>query len=148
MGKHSCGVGRYGKSIVVFGVRWHVNRHGYYIGRRGVLLHREIYNRLHGVKLTRHQLLHHIDGNRTNNSPENLQLVSAMDHKHLHGAHRWTESEKQRLSRQRTEYWKTNPVRRSCVCRQCGSTFETIATHAYYCSRRCARRYYWINRGN
>ena len=141
MPRRSAGRGKYGPSIVVFGIRWHLNDTGYYRSNRGVLLHRVVYEKLHGITLHPRQLVHHLDKNRTNNAPENLVLVTHGEHKVLHGAHRWSPKERDRLSRQRREYWE-HPKRRRLRCPECGTRFWSSGMRAKYCRRLCWRRAY------
>jgi hypothetical protein len=49
-----------------------------------VMEHRLIMSRLLGRPLLRQEVVHHIDHNRANNTPENLVLTSSHDHAALH----------------------------------------------------------------
>lgn len=47
-------------------------------------IHRQIYEKYHNVKLTSNDIIHHIDGNKLNNNPENLICLSRAEHVRLH----------------------------------------------------------------
>lgn len=48
------------------------------------LEHRKIIEQLMGRKLTKEEVVHHIDGNRTNNHINNLVLMTRSEHQKLH----------------------------------------------------------------
>jgi len=51
-----------------------------WVGRRVVSIHRLVMSILLGRPLGRNEHVHHIDGNKCNNHPANLQLLSAYAH--------------------------------------------------------------------
>ena len=55
-----------------------------YVRVNGQALHRKVMEEKLGRKLKSTEIVHHIDYNRQNNSPENLQLVSCGEHLKLH----------------------------------------------------------------
>lgn len=55
-----------------------------------VYLHRYIMEQYLGRKLSRNEHVHHIDGNRSNNKLENLELLTATEHALEHLEHRRT----------------------------------------------------------
>ena len=67
-----------------------VGGHGYYAittsieGNCGKLLHRLIYEDYHKCTLLKQGIVHHKDGNRLNNSIENLELISRAEHNQVH----------------------------------------------------------------
>lgn len=61
---------------------------GYYITRDGKREHRFVMEQMIGRALRPDEHVHHIDGDRFNNAPENLQLLSASEHMLLHAAQR------------------------------------------------------------
>lgn len=54
------------------------------IGKRRILLHRHIMEGHLGRKLTRSEIVHHIDGNNKNNDIENLKVMTQNEHIALH----------------------------------------------------------------
>lgn len=56
----------------------------YYRKIRGVHEHRRVMEEKIGRKLCPDEIVHHIDGNKRNNSPENLQLVTRSEHMKIH----------------------------------------------------------------
>lgn len=47
-------------------------------------IHRQIYEQYHNIKLTKHDIIHHIDGNKLNNNPDNLVCITRAEHVRLH----------------------------------------------------------------
>ena len=56
---------------------------GYYIISKKIYLHRYIWEQ-HNGKIPEGYLVHHKDGNKTNNSLDNLELLERPDHQRLH----------------------------------------------------------------
>lgn len=48
------------------------------------LIHRVIYEEAHNCKLTSSDIIHHIDGNKLNNSPDNLIKLTRAEHINMH----------------------------------------------------------------
>lgn len=46
--------------------------------------HRVVAEQKYGRKLTRDDIVHHIDGNRRNNHPDNLVVITRAEHCHIH----------------------------------------------------------------
>jgi len=67
-------------------------RRGYMIigvpGRGLMAAHRFIMEQMLGRELLESEVVHHRDGNRLNNAPDNLELVSASEHSSHHHAGR------------------------------------------------------------
>jgi hypothetical protein len=62
-----------------------ITRDGYVLLPGGMREHRAVMERLLGRKLTKGEVVHHIDGDRLNNTPENLELLpSQAVHRKLH----------------------------------------------------------------
>lgn len=51
--------------------------------------HRVVAEEMLGRPLQRNEIVHHIDGNKHNNDPSNLQVMSQADHLRLHHAEMW-----------------------------------------------------------
>ena len=51
--------------------------------------HRVVAEQMLGRPLHRGEIVHHIDGNKHNNSPDNLQVMTQADHLRLHHAEMW-----------------------------------------------------------
>lgn len=76
---------------------WHYKERSTPISMRGAVAihgengkrvyeHRHVYETAHGVKLSFNDIIHHIDGNKSNNDPENLLLCSRRSHLWMHQA--------------------------------------------------------------
>lgn len=63
-----------------------------WIKGKKVLAHRLVMEEKIGRPLARWEIVHHVDGDRTNNNPTNLIIMSQADHMriHLHAGHRNT----------------------------------------------------------
>jgi hypothetical protein len=65
----------------------HVTSAGYRVisrrGRAGLLEHRVVAEKMLGRPLGRDEIVHHVDGNRANNAPENLVVMSRGEHDKL-----------------------------------------------------------------
>jgi hypothetical protein len=76
------------------GAYWYVSVQGTQIG-----FHRYIMELHLGRKLSRDEIVHHIDYDPLNNDPENLTVLSPSEHQRLHACssrRRWTAEEKAR----------------------------------------------------
>src|SRR5574337_26216 len=71
-------------------------------GGRQQLEHRVVMARILGRPLLRSEIVHHIDGNGLNNSPDNLEVLSQTEHRaHRHGGpRRWSIDEAISLRKQ------------------------------------------------
>jgi hypothetical protein len=56
--------------------------------RRSILVHREIVEKNLGRKLFSNEVVHHIDGNPSNNTLSNLAVKDLIEHAKYHGAQR------------------------------------------------------------
>lgn len=56
--------------------------------RRSVLVHREVMEKHLGRKLAKKEVVHHKDGDPTNNNVSNLEVMSSSDHARLHSLER------------------------------------------------------------
>lgn len=66
------------KVIKYKGTKYYKTTYGYYAsrpkGKHGIMLHRQIFEDTHKIKLEKHHIVHHLNGNRLNNEPSNLEL--------------------------------------------------------------------------
>lgn len=53
-------------------------------GNMGKLLHRLIYEKEHDCTIPEGYVIHHIDGNKTNNDISNLEMLKAGEHNRMH----------------------------------------------------------------
>ena len=93
------------------------------------LLHRVLYEKYHGVELTKKDIIHHIDGDKENNNVSNLKLMTKSEHSKLHALDR-----PQKI--------------KDLKCMQCGVDYQMpLSTYNYkikngqqifVCSKRCA----------
>lgn len=54
--------------------------------------HRVVAEKKIGRKLQKGEVVHHIDGDKTNNHPNNLQVMTNSEHARLHAEERWIEA--------------------------------------------------------
>ena len=139
------------KKIIYRGNSYSFHKDGYY--KRTQSLHRRIWEDAHGEIPEDHHI-HHKDGNKENNSLENLECISQHDHhsmhfssekqiKHLHSqrekAALWHRSEKGRKFHShnaKTHWQKREPIERECII--CNLKFQTKNfTGTKYCSQKC-----------
>ncbi len=97
-------------------------------GDSRVLLHRHIASLKVGYWLSSDEHVHHIDENKLNNTPENLQILSNLEHIILHNCKDNIAKSKNGL---KIEY---------STCQLCGIIFNPHKdTPGYYCSDKCSR---------
>lgn len=82
----------YPKSILVDGIAFHIHPTGYYYGK-GLKLHRYLWEKKNGP-IKRGYVVHHINGNRLDNSLSNLALMTHGQHSTLHNVERWASGSK------------------------------------------------------
>jgi len=83
-----------------------------------VYYHRHVASLKIGRWLLHSEHIHHVDGNRSNNDPNNLEIVTIQEHAKIH-AHK-----KEILT---------------LACKLCGRKFITNRSCAKYCSYKCSR---------
>lgn len=131
---------------------------GAYFQKNGVRLHRLIWQDGNKAEIPKGMHIHHKDGDRANNSLNNLQLITASEHARIHGqnpsdkavearrrnAQIATEGNKRIpkkvRSETRREAWEKQkqkpPTEKQCG--YCGEVYETYVPHcSKFCSNRC-----------
>lgn len=125
---------------------------------RPVWLHRYIYEQAHGA-IPKGFHVHHKDGNPNNNALENLECLSAADHRHEHPfTDEQLERQKEHLERIRplTKAWHKSAEGRAKhkeigalayvnfkpepkICENCGKTFlpHAVGNRDKFCSNAC-----------
>ena len=139
------------------GVRYY--RCGAYFQRKGVRLHRVVWELVNGRAVPDGHHVHHVDHDRSNNQPENLRLETAAEHLERHSrlsghgrqtvrhaiaaAPAWHASDAgaewhRKQYAERCAPALNRPVRLSC--QRCGAGFDTVAARrntAKFCSGAC-----------
>lgn len=100
------------------------SRHGY------VLHHRVVMENLLGRLLHADEIVHHLDGNKKNNSPDNLEVMPAREHSSLHAR-----SHGKSLVELRCPQCSVVFLRRRGVTPKVASL---SGKRAVFCSRRCS----------
>ena len=153
------------KAIIVDGFRFYPTKQGYYAGSVGKKqikrLHIYLWEKHYG-KVPKGYHVHHKDGDKTNNSIDNLELLTAYQHLHYHAqdpaaiatkrrsievarvaASEWHGSEAGREWHKKHWQETTKPLidkRVTLICTVCGKEYEASAICAYrskYCSGTC-----------
>ena len=92
-------------------------------------IHRDVWQYWHGEIPDEHAI-HHLDRNPTNNTAENLQCLSAIEHSKLHLP------KKQQIPQQKS----------TLVCKQCGQEYSTVKRkNSAFCSRQCRDKFRYRN---
>jgi hypothetical protein len=119
------------------------NDEGYYVSRAGTpkgfpdrRLHRDVWSSVNGPIPDGFDI-HHIDGDKENNHPSNLEALSKADHSREHASERgfrtwsyeqWSESNKRKWALKQ-------PTERTC--HNCGGIYFSTGQRAKYCNARC-----------
>lgn len=59
------------------------------VGEINKYQHRSLVEKALGRKLDYNEVIHHKNGDKTDNRPENLEVVSRAEHLKMHGISRW-----------------------------------------------------------
>jgi hypothetical protein len=128
-------------SVTFQGVTYGLDNDGYYKtgktrGHKVRLLHRDVWAAANGP-IPDGWHVHHVDHDRDNNDPSNLQALPAAVHNHHHAPDRgWgTWSDERRRTSRRKEWASREPTERTCL--NCGGTYLSTGQRAKYCTVRC-----------
>jgi len=115
-----------------------------YLARGNRRLHRLIWQKLKGP-IPKGFDIHHKDGNKLNNSIDNLECISHAEHLSMHmkensqKVHEWhkTEEGRKALGEHAKEVWENRKVH-TLTCLQCGKEFQAKQIdRAKYCDNKC-----------
>lgn len=125
------------------GETWYLYR-DYFRNRKGKLLHRELYQSVHGPIGLEFDI-HHVDGDKANNAIDNLVAIRRGDHLREHGPRGFQlwDAEQRRQNTSQNVWAKRQPVDKVCKC--CGVAFQTIGMRAVYCGNNCKSKAFRAN---
>lgn len=127
-------------------------------------LHRAIIEDNIGRRLKRNEIVHHKDGNKENNSINNLEVLDNKEHSSYHGKntsiltkikrsininkainaatewHKNSPDSSEMHSKASKKGWNNRPLYKH-ICIQCGKEFETKEKICKYCSSQCKNDY-------
>ena len=99
------------------------NKNGY------ISEHRFVMSNSIGRPLRPDEIIHHINGNRSDNQIQNLRIVTRREHVRNHN------------SGENHSLWKGGSIVKSCV--YCGKDFDTHAHNRNESAKYCSRKCYW-----
>ncbi len=116
---------------------------GYYVFGKNNRLHRIVWESQFGP-IAKGFDIHHKDGNKLNNTIENLECISHTEHLSIHmkankKLHDWHKTDEGRkfLGNKSKELWKNRPTH-SLKCENCGIDFQAKQIdRAKYCDNKC-----------
>ena len=103
------------------------NESGHYRGYHGKYIHQAVWEHFNG-KIPKGYIIHHIDGDKSNNDISNLQLMIQSEHIKLHQS-------------------LIEP--KKCTCEYCGKEFESIGNfkgECRFCSEECGIKFQHENK--
>jgi hypothetical protein len=106
------------------------------MGFRARLLHRDVWISVNG-QIPDGFDIHHIDGDKENNHPSNLEALSKADHTREHSSERGfrTWSYDQFSESNKRKWALKQPTERTC--HNCGDVYLSTGQRAKYCNARC-----------
>lgn len=153
-------------SIQVFqNVRYYLCANKYFINTQtGERLHRMVYEANYGPIGDSNMCVHHMDHDKSNNHPNNLQLLSNSDHSKLHSkskdhSHLHTPEVRELTLRKAADWhgseegrqWHIKHHKENCqdlhkprfkrICAQCGIDFLSCAIKGKFCKPYCRTKY-------
>jgi hypothetical protein len=126
------------------GTRWYRNNPGYYIDVGGTRrrLHIAIWEAANGRPLPAGHIVRHVNHDKGDNDPGNLQAVTRADHNRHHqsGAVR-DAAARARIRAGILEAWAGREPR-TLTCERCGTQFQTLSTRkaVRFCGKSCQSR--------
>lgn len=121
-----------------------ISNGGYFVTGKNTFLHRLIWESVNG-EVPNGFDIHHKDGNKLNNSIDNLQCLPHAEHLSIHmkqnsvKIHEWhkTEIGRKFLGNKAKELWEKRPLY-IIKCEQCGNEFQAKQIdRAKYCDNKC-----------
>src|SRR5687767_1968941 len=92
------------------GIRWYRNKQGYYQDRTGSLLHVCVWEYVNRERLPKGCVVHHINEDKSDNTPDNIELKTRVEHSSLHHAGRQhTDATRNNMSESAKLSWTTRP---------------------------------------
>lgn len=99
--------------------------------------HRLVMERALGRLLERHEQVHHKNEDKSDNRPENLELVTPTRHQHIHHMGvTFSEERRAKISAKANERWDV-AGRLHKACEHCGNQFRTKDKRRKNCSQEC-----------
>lgn len=101
-------------------------------------IHRDVMEKKIGRKLLPNEVVHHIDGNKKNNNPNNLLIFRTFaDHNRYHITGIMIEMEDGTFT--------SPPIYNTFICKNCGNTFKSKKKDCIFCSISCQIDYITIH---
>ena len=139
------------------GVIYYSDKKGHF--HKDIQLHRAVYSYCKGFIPEGDYDIHHIDRNKANNIPCNLQLLTRSEHQSIHNARRAKTPLEKTCPTCGKIFKRNTPIQKYCsrecyiqskktfnsqekICPVCGKNFHTISENPTqtYCSRDCANK--------